>query len=302
MPQCKAWQRSALAQAGGHVVSPNSSDEITVARDNNHVYLILTTSNPSRTWQIPVPGTYLWSKDGSSGLQLRDLAGDGRECVIVISSDGASLGAYLRVFRFKDGALELISPPNAGGYDFAFEPNGKGEEIVSYGKWTEEKLANVSVLVWDGTKLMSDPERAKAIFQQWMASLSQEVTGGEPMTALLRVTRAKIVLTWLMENRDYYAALSLCDALLDAINNNYLTMPAARPQKEVESLTGAQRADLAQTERLQALSAVHMMLSQIYEKLGQLAKSQEERVAARNLDTTATSKVEQIFRESRRHN
>ena len=95
-------------------------------------------------------GSYVWSFKGKLGLQVRDLNRDGLEEIFCATSDGASLGAYVRVFRAHAGQLVTIPPTDEGGYDFGFvEASGKSE-LVLCGKCTEGALATVTALRLEG--------------------------------------------------------------------------------------------------------------------------------------------------------
>jgi len=112
--------------------------------------LIVQVEGHSGSTQM-LPGTMLWVAPRSlSGLVVENLIGDGGKEIICLPTDGASLGAYLRVFQYIDGRLRSIAPKDAGGYKFDIVPLGKGKAIVTYGRWEDPKSATAEALVWDG--------------------------------------------------------------------------------------------------------------------------------------------------------
>jgi hypothetical protein len=108
---------------------------------------------PSILEQV-IPGTFLWMQDyKTNGFQVIDLNGDNVDEIVTITSEGASLGAYLNVFTVRAGRfVSILEKPGGyevGGYEFKFDPGpDKKHSIIVYGK----DRSSYQIYRWDGTK------------------------------------------------------------------------------------------------------------------------------------------------------
>ncbi len=128
----------------------------TDAKKGGHLRLRVVQNPEGRTAILDqdLPGTFLWMQAfKTNGFQVLDLNGDGNDEIVTITSEGASLGAYLNVFTIRQGKLESILDRPKGyevdGYAFKFDPvpNGKYRIVIS-GK----DKSSVQIYGWDGRR------------------------------------------------------------------------------------------------------------------------------------------------------
>jgi hypothetical protein len=104
-----------------------------------------------------IPGTFLWVQDYvTTGFQVLDLNADGQDEIITISSQGASLGAYLNIFAIRGTEMEdLLTKPQGreiGGYRFDFMKKPQGDySVMTYGKEGSSR----QIYRWDGKRFKS---------------------------------------------------------------------------------------------------------------------------------------------------
>jgi hypothetical protein len=95
--------------------------------------------NPDRKATIldqPLPGSFLWMQDyQTNGLQVANLNGHNGDEIVTITSDGASLGAYINIFALRNGRIKsILDKPKGyevGGYKFIVEPARNGASRIA---------------------------------------------------------------------------------------------------------------------------------------------------------------------------
>ena len=143
------------ASATGSLTSPVASERVEVGRRNEGLFLRAFLSESQEPLEVSLPGSFLHGQDFNAfGLHVLDLNGDGLDEIVVITSDGASVGSYLSVFGVRDGQLKRLTDHQAGGNEFAFEQMSNGHyRVKCYGKWTDESSSTLQAYEWDGQEL-----------------------------------------------------------------------------------------------------------------------------------------------------
>ena len=143
------------ATATGGLTSPVVRERVEVSRRNEALFLRAFLSKSKEPVEVSLPGSFLHGQDFKAfGLHVLDLNGDGLDEIVVITSDGASVGSYLSFFGVRDGQLKRLTDHQAGGNEFAFEQMSNGHyRVKCYGKWTDESSSTLQAYEWDGQTL-----------------------------------------------------------------------------------------------------------------------------------------------------
>lgn len=88
---------------------------------------------------------------------IRDLTGDGRPQITVVSGGGASVGGALQIFSFDGASLHKLG--SIGGHFFRLRSRGAGKPTVISARWKEAK--EISAYEWNGEKFEEIGKRAR---------------------------------------------------------------------------------------------------------------------------------------------
>jgi hypothetical protein len=138
----------------GRLSGKDTHDLAFIYQENGQLKL-RTVQNPdgeARYLDQQIPGTFLWMQNfKTNGFQVLDLNGDGVDEIATITSEGASLGAYLNVFTIRRGKIEsLLEQGPIGGYEFQFVPSHNGGfQIIAY---TDKEKTMSEIYEWNGDR------------------------------------------------------------------------------------------------------------------------------------------------------
>lgn len=150
--------------AKGSVVGAHSSDVIEIAKPGETLILrVLPGGSRTNVLGRPLPGNYIFGQSfGPYGLHLIDANGDGRQEIVTITAESASLGAYLGIYGVEKleikPLLEFVDVEGrrlrVGGSQFYLEKDAAGKfvRINLYGRWIpgDPMTHTQEVVEWDG--------------------------------------------------------------------------------------------------------------------------------------------------------
>jgi hypothetical protein len=121
--------------------------------------------NPNRKATIldqPLPGSFVWMQDNrTNGFQLANLDGQDGDEIATMTSDGASLGAYLNIFAVRNGRIEGLLTRrdgySVGGYKFTLEPSRNGAYRITV--HTDKEGVKIETYEWNGKKFEESKKR-----------------------------------------------------------------------------------------------------------------------------------------------
>jgi hypothetical protein len=279
------------AVAAGQVVSPTSDDIAFVYKIGDTLFLrvVNSSSGAALTPDVSLPGTYVSYSSAygvshftpvNEGVLLRDVAGLGREQVLVTTSNGASIGDYLSIFAAEDGVLTSLDGSSViGGNNIRLDCGQQPPcTIVSFGKWTDLTSATVAVYNWLGSAFVQTDKGADHYLSARLAELAESAATDEPAAALGRASEAMLAVSEYLPRKEYDAAQSLCRTVLDRLSDPSKAI-APPPQKGINANT------LSANRLRQAKAIAHDLLARIYEAQGLQTEAAGEHRLAQALRT-----------------
>jgi hypothetical protein len=122
-------------------------------QDRLHLRVVRNPNGKAKILDEALPGTFVWMQDfKTKGFEVANLDGEDGEEILTMTSEGASLGAYLNIFAIRNNRLEsVLDKPKGrevGGYRINLEPveNGRYRIIVSIDK----EGRTTEIYQWDG--------------------------------------------------------------------------------------------------------------------------------------------------------
>ena len=143
------------ATATGALTKSAVQEKVEVVRRDEILYLRVFSHAATQPLETALPGSYLHGQDFKPyGLHVVDLNGDGTDEIIAITSEGASVGAYVSVFDVDNGALKALTDQPIGGHQFEIKRQTNGtHQLKCYGKWTDKHSSTLEVYEWNTGKL-----------------------------------------------------------------------------------------------------------------------------------------------------
>lgn len=141
----------------GRLGGKSGQDLAFIYKEGDRLHLRVV-QNPNRKATIldqSLPGSFVWMQDyKTNGFQVSNYDGRNGDEIITLTSDGASLGAYVNVFAIRNDRLEsILDKPKGfeiGGYKFTLEPARNGAyRIIVY---TDKERTKTEIYEWNGKK------------------------------------------------------------------------------------------------------------------------------------------------------
>jgi len=217
-----------------------------------------------RELDAPLPGTFVQTIEGfGSPIVVTQLVPSPQADILVASSEGASAGSYLSVYRVGNGGLvDLVGVP-VGGSSFAVDCQaGQPCRILAWGKWTDHSSAWVRVYGWNGRAYVPDESDAEEYARRKLVSLAEVASGTTKLPVFTRVSIARVAIDEYVYRKDYENAANLCEVALGRLNDRELSAP--REFVNVPKRNDAQLTIDIETGKAQ----LHDLLGNAYQLMG----------------------------------
>jgi hypothetical protein len=215
---------------------------------------------------VSLPGSYVkTSSEAGRGIMMKQLIPGGPLDIVVLTSNGASLGSYVNVYSLDRGQLRNVAGSTIEGSQIRLDC-GAGKEackILAYGKWTDARSGYVHVYEWDGTAYVPTDRNAGKYALREAARLGGEAAGAEGVRPAMRAAVAVVAATKLAELFDYDSSERVCRDVLELLNKP-VTPIGITSDSEVRS----------------AKATLHDTLANVYAQAGRASESQEQLRAA----------------------
>jgi hypothetical protein len=203
---------------------------------------------------VSLPGSYVQtSSEALRGIMMKQLIPGGPLDIVVLTSNGASLGTYVNVYSFHRGQLRNVAGSTIEGSQIRLDC-GTGKEgckILAYGKWTDARSAYVHIYEWDGNAYVQTDRNAGKYALREAARLASEATGAEGVRPAMRVAVAVVAAAKFAELFDYDSSEKVCRDVLELLN---------KPLAGTEVVSA--------TEIRNAKATLHEALGNIYAQAG----------------------------------
>jgi hypothetical protein len=124
-------------------------------QDRLHLRVVRNPNGKAKILDEALPGTFLWMQGfKTNGFEVINLDGEDGDEILTMTSDGASLGAYLNIFAIRNNRLESVLDKPRGleigvyGLNLDRLDNGTYRIVVS----TDKEGRKTEIYQWDGRK------------------------------------------------------------------------------------------------------------------------------------------------------
>jgi len=292
-----------LAAKIGHLRRKDSRDIAFIYKKGDQLKLrvVLNPQGQAAILDRYLPGTFLWMQDFSTnGFQILDLNADGVDEIVTITSQGASIGAYLNIFTVRGGAFEslLSNTVAVGGYKFKFEPHpNRKYRIIIYGKWTEKENSTVDVYEWNGQQYLRSNGDFPQYYNAELEKILQEIYSREPKPAPWRATLTTQVVGIYIRQQRYPEAVRLCNDMLRIIDDPILTVVPKSAIKE-DAAPEERNRILAwwEVNKIEVKALIYRLVGDTYKAAGDLQRAEKEYQRARRLEAEAKQRASKLPR------
>lgn len=235
----------------------------------------------------PLPGSFVSPLPAfPSGILLRDLGRLGSPQVLVVTSDGASVGLFLSVFSLGETGLASAIPGGViGGHGFDLDcESGRACRIASFGKWTDQETSWVQVYEWRGSALAETGKDAGAYFSERLTRLGKSAATAEAMPVPLRTQLTSQAVQLYLDRHEPGQAVRLCEVVLSLLDD------PARSAVRASLTAPASPAAMFQSDLREGKAVLHELLGKGYEALDRNEEAQVQYELAQALRAGGTAR------------
>lgn len=279
------WQKDNPATdavvASGPVRAPTSHDVAFVYKVGGALFLRIVSGDEAGHLELdaPLPGAFSTRTNSLPAISLKDVTSGGRPDILVLTSDGASLGTCLSIFAVENGILRnLVNDVAIEGYDFKLDCSSRNPcKIVLYGKWTGQDNSWVQIYEWLGSEFVRTDRGTEPFLMNRVRELADTAVADWPQLIPARVTLAKQAAGLYLKYHQPDAAIALCRAVLSRLED------PERSIRRTNMMKPSMIEDVFQSDLRSGKAVLHELLGKSYEAQGQHSEAQLEYDLARSI-------------------
>jgi len=243
--------------------------------------VVTTSAGQPKEFEARLPGSFVSGSDSfPNGLLLKDVTGAGVQQMLVVTSEGASLGSFLSVFSVGSHDLDnLVRGGTIAGYGFDLDcAAGRPCRVLAGGKWTDAAGAWVQVYEWLGTAFVETDKDADRYFSARLVKLAAAASEQAALPVPARVHMAELAATLYQNRHEYDQAIELCQAVLSRLEN-----PASSAERPGVVVPGTGRQPPLRSDISLGEADLHDLLGNAFGSAGRAADAQAEYRLAQDL-------------------